>query len=110
MKKKSTEELSKLLPTKIPGHDGKLTMMKRNNKTFYCLYPEAVDSKVNVAKGKSLNQACNNVYQQLIISGIVKVDLKKKKHKHKKINRKPLNKKQKLDRKLKRQKTNLKKK
>lgn len=95
------KDISKKLPSTINGHHGQLTIMKRNDSTYYCLYPQATKETVPVMKGKSIELVCKKMYKALVDRDIILEEKKKKKMKFKNKNiRKPMSKKQKLANKL----------
>lgn len=108
MSAKSLKEICKSLPVSIPGHAGQLTIMKRiKNDSWLCFYPHVVDKKVEVAKSNSLTGAVRKMHKQLIVAGFIKTMKKKKKKTTAIASKKQMSVKQKINRKLKIQKTNL---
>lgn len=101
------KKIQKQLPPTIPGHYGQLTIMKHKSGNYYAMYPQVIELKVSVMKGKSIEAVCKKMHSALINVGILEKQIKKKK---KKIGKKrgPMNNKQKLNYKLTRQKTTLK--
>lgn len=112
MAKLTTKELEKLIPSKIKGHghNGNFTLIKRSDNKFMSYYPFESTRTINTTKGKTINATLQKMHDQLVEKNIIHsqvVKKKKKKSKNKK-ERKPLEKKTRLNLKLKAQERALK--
>lgn len=83
-KKKTQQELEKLVPSRINKFGGRLTIVKNKNNKYFCFYPIA-EKSIKVTKGLSIYEAMDKMYKQLIKKEIILLEPIKKKKKINKI-------------------------
>lgn len=100
------KNIQKQLPPTIPGHYGQLTIMKHKAGNYYCMYPQIIEQKVPVIKGKSIEQVCKRMHRALVEIGLVQIEKRNKKKKEG-VKRGPMPFKKKMEFRLKKQKITL---
>lgn len=90
MAKKTTQELSNLIPSKIDqyGHHGNFTIVKRSNEKFLAYYPFESDRQIPTVKGKSIHSCLKKMVDELSDRKIIVAEVVKKKKRKRKFTNK----------------------